>query len=399
MATRLLLFCLSVSFLGMLAACANAPEVREPPQAAAQGPREPARDSAAAGRSEPQAEREEAPEPPRRAREITAAAVELSPAGTVAIRDKNSYLAAVFDVDDDGRRDVCLLTFKAADREEPTSLSELSDSARLSEEDPMVPEFFFELYLGRPDGLEPFDTRRIGRFPVLEGLDSINLHESRPHPVAVRAFFQDQIGRKEVWLVVGMEAVSTFMLEHTPVIRSQVVDIDRDGLLDVLKAQSAFEQGRGYETFLTWFRWNGRSFRPHATTNIVRNLNRFLRILEQHLTAGRLKQFLLQALPESATDGVAQDIEQNVLERDVGRLLEPQDAESPPLAEVLSTAEIASVSFPELLENPFPDPGRETSFTAPVRIDTQRGDTFFYSAEIVMTRNPFGDRQFRLRAK
>ena len=399
MATRLLLFYLSVSLLAMLAACAHGPEDRDVPQTAPEAGREPELEPAGGRSPEPETRREEAPKPPRRPEELVEAAVELSPAETLLIRMGDSYLAEVVDVDDDGRRDVCLLTFKAAEQEDPATLSELSDPARLSADDPMVPEFFFELYLGRADGLELFDSRRIGRFPLLEGLDNINLHSEKPLPIAIRAFFQNHIGRKEVWLVVGKDAISTFMLEHTSVIRSQVLDIDRDGLLDVLKAQSAFEQGRGYETFLTWFRWNGQSFRPHATTNIVRNLNRFLRILEQHLAAGRLRQFLLQAFPEDVTNGLASDADRSTLARETNRLLVPQSEESPPLAEVLSTTEIAAVSFPELLENPFPDPGRETSFTAPVRIDTIEGETFYYSSEIVMARNPFGDRQFRLRAR
>jgi hypothetical protein len=333
--------------------------------------------------------------------QLTARAVELSPPQTRTIRSGPGWLSAVVDLDTDGRPDVCLLTVSAASLESSPRLSELSAATRLSQEGPdEVPEFFFEVYLNRPDGLVLFETKRIGRFPLLEGLGPVDLTAGEALPAVVSARFQDQIGHKQVWLVAGRQGLTTFVLEETPVIDSTVVDLDGDGIGDVLKAQSAFEQGRGYETFLTWYRWNGRTFAPHATANIVRNLNEFLRVLEEHLGAGRYERFLERAGRTAELPAPAPR-----LPRLLGRLFRPEGDETTaseatvaplPFARLLAEHEVADVAFPEFLENPFPSPGERTSITAPLRIDTADGRTFYYRTSIVMARNPFEARQFSL---
>ncbi|MFO7782887.1 MAG: hypothetical protein R6W94_14820, partial [Spirochaetia bacterium] len=262
-----------------------------------------------------------------------------------------------------------------------------------------------------------FETRRIGRFPVVEELTALELNANGNLPRAVSAHFQDQIGRKEVWLVVGPHGFSDFVLERTPVIKSSIVDIDEDGISDVLKAQTAFEEGRGYETFLTWYRWNGRSYAPHATANIVRSLNDFLRNLEEHLASGRYARFLEQAIPD--TEMPASEATDRALHRRVADLFAPdveapeavarpeaaeivgeeEEIESPqPLDEILAEFEIAGVAFPDFLENPFPSPGERTTTVAPLRVDVRGGGAFYYRTLIVMDSNPFEGRRFRLQS-
>lgn len=324
--------------------------------------------------------------------QLTARAVELSPTETVPIRSDGSWVASVIDLDANDRPDVCLVTVSREAFAEPPRLSDLSAPGRLSQSGTEAPEFFFEIYINRPSGLSLFETKRIGRFPVLESLETVELAPAARLPVAVSGRFQDQIGHKQIWVTAGRQGLGTFMLEETPVIDSVVLDLDRDGIRDVLKAQSAFEQGRGYETFLTWYRWNGHTFAPHATTNIVRNLNEFLGVLEEHLTARRYERFLERA---GRTDGLPA-AEPRLAEL-VASLFRPEPETDPlPFARLLAEHRIGGVAFPEFLENPFPSPGERTSITAPLRVDTADGRTFYYRTSIVMARNPFDERQFRL---
>ena len=378
-----------LALFALLASCAHQPV--ETPRADPPGaqPESPAPEEGVEPQRAPQPRSGETEGRPKRPEDPARRAAELSPTEAFPIRTTDSYLAQVVDVDNDGRRDVCLLTVRGKAIEAAPRLTELRDTGRLSSEDGHAPEFFFELYLARPDGLEHFDTRRIGRFPVVEGLRTRRLAADGAFPVALEAKFQDRIGSKSVWLVVGGNGLSTFMLEQTPVIRSRVVDIDNDGTLDVLKAQSAFEQGRGYETFLTWYRWDGNSFRPHATTNIVRNLNSYLATLEDHLVAGRLSHFL----ERSGAGGPESEAHARI-----AGLFAAASEEGPAFGEILAESEIRAVSFPDFLENPFPEPGSETSFTAPVRVDSTGGETFYFETRIVMTANPFASPQFRLRS-
>ncbi len=400
-----------------LAACASTPPESPRPQpqrGATATPPDPPQDEPDASDAARTAEgrAEGIPEP----EDLVGAAVELSPAGTRPIRANGGHLAVTVDLDANGRTDVCLLTVGGDNDEAPPSFDELSAPERLSPDTAAVSEFFFEVYLNRPDGLVLFETRRIGRFPVVEELSTLELNADASLPRAVSAHFQDQIGRKEVWLVVGRHGFSEFVLERTPVIESSVVDIDEDGISDVLKAQTAFEEGRGYETFLTWYRWNGRSYAPHATANIVRSLNHFLRGLEEHLTAGRYGRFLEQAVPDPEMP--APDAPDRTLHRKIGNLFDP-DVEAleiaepseiagagddeeidsrKPLDEILAEFEIAGVAFPDFLENPFPSPGERTTTIAPLRVDVRGGGTFYYRTLIVMYSNPFEGRQFRLHA-
>ena len=405
-----------------LAACTSTPPESSRPQprmGVAATPPDPPQDEPDASEATPTAggRPESTPGPEG----LVAAAVELSPAGTRPIRENGGHLAVTVDLDANGRTDVCLLTVAGESDEVPPSFAELSAPERLSRETTAVSEFFFEVYLNRPDGLVLFETRRIGRFPVVEELSTLELNGNENLPRAVSAHFQDQIGRKEVWLVVGRHGFSEFVLERTPVIESSVVDIDEDGISDVLKAQTAFEEGRGYETFLTWYRWNGRSYAPHATANIVRSLNGFLRSLEEHLAAGRYRRFLEQAVPDAEMP--ASDVTDRALHRKIADLFAPDveapdavarpespgtdespeivaedhEIESPqPLDEILAEFEIADVAFPDFLENPFPSPGERTTTVAPLRVDVRGGGAFYYRTLIVMNSNPFEDRQFRL---
>ena len=127
---------------------------------------------------------------------------------------------------------------------------------------------------------------------------------------------------------------------------------------------------------------------------MVRNLNEFLRILEDHLVAGRFARFLRHAVPGAEPLGDAA-----VRQRIAELFLPEADAEAaPPLpfGRLLEEAEPADVSFPEFLENPFPEPGTETAFVAPLRTDTIGSGTHYYRTRVVMSRNPFDEAQFRL---
>lgn len=334
-------------------------------------------------------------EPEREPSELIQTAQKLSPDTTYPIRRNSTVLAQVVDADGNGELDVGLLTVGAEQWDEPPRFEELSKRPQASTQEEAPPEFFFELYLSRPDGLVLFEKHRIGRFPLIEGFHTRELSQHGGHPVALAASFQDRIGHKEHWLVVGPSSISTFVLQQTPTVSSRVVDIDDDGVLDVLKAQSAFEQGRGNETFLTWYKWNAGDYASHATTNIVRNLNTFLRDLEDHLGAGRYEPFLHRARPLKQPESEADSSGATSADEQIGSLFEPEE-ETTPLQPLLENREVSIAAFPRLLENPFPSPGERTAFIAPVRIEVESGASYYYRTAVMMSQNPFEPPQFRL---
>ncbi|MFP4230980.1 MAG: hypothetical protein ACLFRR_03945 [Spirochaetaceae bacterium] len=345
---------------------------------------------------------EEGSEEERSASELISAAVELSPERTTPIASGGSWMAVAADLDANGRTDVALLVVAADPWDSPPSLDELSQPGRIARREVPEAEFYFEVYLNRPTGLDLFETRRIGRYPVVERMELVDLHKEETLPRAVSARFRDQTGYKDVWLVAGPNGLSGVVLENTSSVDSLIADVDGDGMRDLLKAQTVFEQGRGYETFLTWYRWDGTRFVSHTTTNIVRNLNNYLGILEEHLERERYRRFLNRALPAGEAEWSGS--EEPVLREELSRLFVPENddhgQEDDPAPIVVDTlfeeTEIARASFPRFFENPFPRPGFETSVTVPMRIDTAAGETFYYQTTVVMDANPFQHEQFRL---
>jgi hypothetical protein len=240
-------------------------------------------------------------------------------------------------------------------------------------------------------------------------------------PVALSAVFYGRQGQERNWATFASKGeVSLFIIEDTPAVQNAVLDVDNDGYTDVLEYRTTFEEGRGYETFVTWYRWGESSFVQHATTNVVRNLNRFMKDARSTLMNRDWKGFLDLALKNEVRKARRERIakEPTALIREVLEPLErgevdaaregangdasqdsPAEGADEAFGFLAKDAEMLDVVFPDILENPFPDIGKETHFVAPVRVVCCGGHTRYFSMEIVMKRNPFSEQQFFVRVR
>ncbi len=73
-------------------------------------------------------------------------------------------------------------------------------------------------------------------------------------------------------------------------------DIDGNSILDIIDWEDGLEEGTGYETYLTWFRWTGKEYREYKSTNVVRNLNSFLEQARLYLSFKQMNEFLSYSL-------------------------------------------------------------------------------------------------------
>jgi hypothetical protein len=348
-------------------------------------------------------------------------ALALSPGNTQPVYSESEIVSVFHDLQRDGLLDVAFVTVEGAQGRN-VSLEELSRMNRLFDTQVVYPGFYIEVYTQAAGGtVSQFHTFYLGKKAVFRGFDTVPLLDGQALPVALSAVFYGRQGQERNWATFGSKGeVSLFIIEDTPAVQNAVLDVDNDGYTDVLEYRTTFEEGRGYETFVTWYRWGESSFVQYATTNVVRNLNRFMKDARSTLMNRDWKGFLDLALKREVRKAKRERIakEPTGLIREVLEPLErsevdaarggangqasqgsPAEGADEAFGFLAKDAEMLDVVFPDILENPFPDIGKETHFVAPVRVVCCGGDTRYFSMEIVMKRNPFSEQQFFVRVR
>ena len=143
-------------------------------------------------------------------------------------------------------------------------------------------------------------------------------------------------------------------------------------------------------------------FVESETTNIVRNLNRFLKEAFDEIVTGAFSEFNLLVGETGEEVALSHDFSAGEERREVlhdiifGQVLRllpspPSFSNSP----VTVDAVIRRIVHSEILENPF----RQTDvagsfFPLTIRIETDNGTAHLYSATVYMSVNPFDRRQF-----
>ena len=269
-------------------------------------------------------------------------------------------------------------------------MSRLSDSSRLFQEDNAPVAFTLLLFANNQGNFRRVTVLDLGERYVFEHLRRTTLYSNRSLPVIITVSFQTVEGR-EVELLVFDNASglprARRSLAETLSTQYRLEDIDRDGMIDLFIKEKAMEEGTGFETFLTWHRWNGRDFVEYQTQNIVRNLNTFLASATELLLVGELKDSVSLLVDPSTVGDLRRKGwgDGKILIRTLG-LEELGLQEFPTLREVV---------FPPVLEDPFTSEDEEGSyFVITYRMIDVNGTSYIAKARLYMSTNPFKDRQF-----
>lgn len=275
----------------------------------------------------------------------------------------------------------------------PADLEALSQSSRLFGGEAPSVGFVLLFYANSQGSLRRPQVIELGERQVFESLKRTSLYKSRANPLAVTVSFLNLEGREQVLLVFdGASGVPRYrtVLKENLAVRSLLEDIDGDGLLDILTRERALEEGFGYETFLSWSRWNGRGFVEAGSRNVLRNLRAYLETVRQGLFAGDE-----HALLELATE--AKEL-QRLRARGMNEraaLLHLLGLDSGGLSELPRVREVV---FPEILEDPFISQDRfGTYFPFTYRLNDENGVVYLPSTRLYMLHNPFAERQFAFR--
>ncbi|WP_319559873.1 hypothetical protein [Marispirochaeta sp.] len=229
----------------------------------------------------------------------------------------------------------------------------------------------------------------LGEFPVIDRYAAGPF--GRPAaPMALTIGFQTGEGEEEFILFFGEGGAESTRLRQNSASYVERRDIDGDGIQDVLLYEAIYEEGTGKETFVSWYRWNGKGLSIYKTTTIVRKLNKFLQdaaeLLEGHSFDRFIDRFIIP--PDKKAD-----LQQLPFEEAFHRIFFPdrQITVHVPL-DRRAFAAIRRVAFPKILENPFNMLSNEYVVELPVHFIADRD--YRYSVRLLMSRNPFEDGLF-----
>ena len=264
---------------------------------------------------------------------------------------------------------------------------------------PTVP-FFLLVLVYRASGLVVASRIELGERSVFGGLTVVPLTSSGSGPLALVASFYTRAGVEQEWLMFSgpsLRPLSRLGLKDTLASRPKVEDIDRNGVIDIVVQESGVEVGVGYETLLTWYRWNGTRFVEQAAINVVRNLNAFLARTREQLVSHDWPalvshSFAADQLRYYRGQGLS---DMQIIMRGLG--LAPHYEHVRPEA---ALADIADVVLPQFQENPFSATDERGSyFLLAYRVVESTGASKVIETPLYMLRDPFGERQFFFRIR
>ncbi len=308
-------------------------------------------------------------------------------------------LIQLYDLTGDNQPELFLLTVKVKEKSH-AKITYLSDYARLFSDNKQPIQFKLYLYGNRAGKLFLIKTYDLGERYVFKSFEQIRLNIRDKHTIIVAVGFQTQDGFEKTLFTFRGEKnflprlLSRFKIKENLSTKSHLTDIDDDGIIDIMVEEKGMEEGIGYETFLTWYRWRGYRFVEYSSTNVVRNLRGFLEKVKTLLIHGDYPELLQYSVDKTI---LKQLKNQNINDLKLLFKILGFDTYFDP---VLSNprklfSSIKDVTFPEILENPFTkQEDGNWGFKISYRVSIQNGISFIAESKILMMKNPFGKRQF-----
>ncbi|TFH03642.1 MAG: hypothetical protein E4H09_04880 [Spirochaetales bacterium] len=321
---------------------------------------------------------------------LVSRALAVSPEYTMPVlKDDGSPVSVFFDFNGDTLTDVAILTVT---REQDVSdrMAVLSERVRIYAPPATIPLFVLEPYFQNDAAIQ---TVELGRFPVVSSMDLLSVSRTEPYPVAIRVETRSQEGSTaELLIHDGTGRVSRFRAANTRNRRSLIEDIDRDGTLDIIVMSQFPEAGRGYETFMERYEFQKAGVVGIGAFPLVRELATFLSAVEEAMRRGDW-EFVL----EQVDAGMIGETQGTEILRQVFLELAEDDliVSTPPGFDLDQSGEaIDSVTFPDFLANPFPDPVLGASIRVVFRVDIPEQVYRYFAASVRLEQDPFTGRRF-----
>ncbi len=314
------------------------------------------------------------------------------PSSFAPVTKNDNHIKIIYhDLDSNGYKDAFLLVIKKQ-KGLSADIKTLSDVSRLAATNHVPIDYFLSVYLQNKGTMISMFRIPIGSRNVLNSFKSYFIKKSRTNPFGLRISFLTKSGTEVEWIFFSSyNRFSLFTTENTTSVRYELNDIDNDGTMDIIEWRHGLEEGTGYETYLTWYRWNGREFREKATTTVVRNLNNFLENAALQILHKQWPAFLNNLSGKDRENIKQSDINLSSFFSRIFVPLKNAENAGPPAG----CTDFRSAVFPKILENPFKiQSGTLKEVTMMVRFECYSGTRFIRSVKVAMDKNPFGKSEY-----
>lgn len=294
------------------------------------------------------------------------------------------------DLDNNGYKDAFFLVIKKRDNIVP-SFTALSDVSRLADVKSIPIDYFLSVYLQIKGEMISMYRIPIGSRDILADFRAHFITKSKLNPFGLKISFLSKKGKENEWIFFSSyNRFSFFTTQNNSSIQYEYSDIDNNNIEDFIEWRHGLEEGTGYETFLTWYSWDGIQFKEKATTNIVRNLNSFLNETARLIIQKKWKTLYLKVRGEDSSKLLDQEIKGASLFSSI--FLPTTSMEAGGLQNCVN---FRSVIFPKILENPFKIQSKQTrKITLMVRFVCDDGRDFIRSVRVALRKNPFGKSEY-----
>ena len=316
------------------------------------------------------------------------------PGSFLPVINDDGHIRIIYrDLDQNGYRDAFFLVVK--NRENLNAgFSNLSNVSHLLKNDRQPVDFFLAVYLQLQGGMISMFRIPIGSGVVIGEFSIVAIKEGAVLPLGINISFQTVKGIDREWIIFSSyNKFSLFSLAENISAYSDSYDIDGDKIIDIVDWEDGLEEGTGYETYLTWYKWNGREYREYLSTNIVRNLNGFLEQSRLYLSFEQMDEFFRYSLSQKDHKDY-RDSGQSFSDW-LHRIFRPVPGSNSDKDELEDCGKFRSIVFPQIFENPY-SPGNKTLHICNinVRFVCSDGYSFIRTARIQMNPNPFRKPQF-----
>ncbi|MDA3938372.1 MAG: hypothetical protein PF693_03550 [Spirochaetia bacterium] len=326
--------------------------------------------------------------------EIEKIIIDTIPGSFLPVTNDSGRIRIIYnDLDQNGYRDAFFLVVKNRENLDP-GFSNLSDVSFLLKNERYPVDFFLSVFLQLQGGMISMFRIPVGSSVVISEFSKVSIIEGSDLPLGINISFQTVKGTNREWIIFSRyNKFSLFSLTENISSYSDTSDIDDDNIIDIVDWEDGLEEGTGYETYLTWYRWNGREYREYLSTNIVRNLNGFLEQSRLYLSFDQIDEFFRYSLNpvDSKTYRDSGDNYSDLL----SRIFRTVPGTIPENDEFEDCSKIRSILFPPIFENPY-SPGNSSQYICNinVRFECHDGYSFIRTARIQMNPNPFKKQQF-----
>ena len=209
---------------------------------------------------------------------------------------------------------------------------------------------------------------------------------------AVKLSFSGEDGLSDNYITSSSSGkYYVFNMNSTLTEYNRIEDIDNDGFLEVLVYENLFEEGLGYETFITLYEYTEKGFISSGSVSVVRSLKAFLEETEKTLERKNISLFLNNSVPSAKLSALKnRGLDNKNIIRKIFYPVKKENEHFPDINVFMKNGSRIDFVFPEIVENPFRfDRTNIYNFTTYVRVSSESRDEAIYLVKIYMNSNPF----------